>query len=123
MNSNRAAVPGSGAVLTPATQVSDGEIGVLSLDHRAGVPVLVISGGTALPAALLLVDDADRVLGRYEAVVHQPVMRPLGYLGFAKETPGITDEGPRPPMVVYEGTERSDAVRLDEVLESQPTSE
>jgi hypothetical protein len=117
MNSEHA-VPDSGAVLAPATEGTSEQVGILSLDYRAGVPVLTVRGGRAMPAALLLVNEEDQVLGRYEAVLAQPVMRSAGYLGFAKGTPGITDDSPLPSMVVSEGTEQSDPVGLDEVLDA-----
>jgi hypothetical protein len=117
MNAERAGVPDSGAVLTPVTDVSSAKTANLSLEYRAGVPVLTVSGGNAMPATLIVVDEADQVLGRYEAVVRQPVMRTDGYLGFAKGTPGITDESPFPPLVVSEGTDQADPVVLAEVLD------
>ena len=118
MNAEQAAVPDSGAVLTPVTEVSREQVGVLSVEYREGLPVLRVADGNAMPATLLLVDEEDQVLGRYEAVVRQPVMRSAGYLGFAKGKPGLTDESSLGPMVVSEGTEPIDTVRLSEVLET-----
>ncbi|WP_042369376.1 hypothetical protein [Streptacidiphilus neutrinimicus] len=116
--SSEHAVPDSGAILAPATGVTLDQIGILSLSYRAGIPVLRVSGGHAMPATLLLVNEEDQVLGRYEAVLRQPVMRSAGYLGFAKGTPGITEESALPPLVVSEGTGQADPVGLDEVLET-----
>lgn len=118
MNAEQASVPDIGPVLTPATQVSRAQVGALSVEYRQDLPVLKVSDGNAMPAVLVLVDEDDQVLGRYEAVVRQPVMRSQGYLGFAKGAPGITDESPFPAMVVSEGTEQSDPITLAEVLEA-----
>ncbi|WP_371516787.1 hypothetical protein [Kitasatospora sp. NBC_01300] len=54
-------------VLVPADQVKPEDIGTLSIEYRDGQPVVVVSGGTAIPAGLTVVDGAGNALAAYTA--------------------------------------------------------
>ncbi|MFD4926177.1 hypothetical protein ACFWNE_33375 [Streptomyces goshikiensis] len=54
-------------VLIPADQVKPEDIGTLSLHHVDGVPVLVVSGGKAIPAGLTVVDGSGQPVATYAA--------------------------------------------------------
>ncbi|MFE9368060.1 hypothetical protein ACFYNN_36025 [Streptomyces sp. NPDC006978] len=51
----------------PADQVKPEDVGTLTLEYRDGVPVLVVSGGTFVPAALTLIDDSGTPVALYGA--------------------------------------------------------
>ncbi|MFD7496410.1 hypothetical protein ACFV8T_29165 [Streptomyces sp. NPDC059832] len=51
--------------LVPASDVKPEDVGTLSLRHVDGVPQLVISGGTYIPAELTVVDGASKPVARY----------------------------------------------------------
>ncbi|WP_123985579.1 hypothetical protein [Streptomyces alfalfae] len=53
--------------LVPAGQVKSEEIGALSVEYRDGQPVIVVSGGTYLPARLTVVDGGGSPVAAYEA--------------------------------------------------------
>ncbi|MGW4231234.1 hypothetical protein ACWEF9_18400 [Streptomyces sp. NPDC004980] len=52
---------------TPADQVKPEDIGTLSIEYRDGRPVIVVSGGKTIPAALTVVDEAGNQIAAYEA--------------------------------------------------------
>ncbi|GHD83203.1 hypothetical protein ACFQL8_28295 [Streptomyces goshikiensis] len=54
-------------VLIPADQVNPEDIGTLSIEYREGQPVIVVSGGTAIPAGLTVVDGAGNAFAAYTA--------------------------------------------------------
>ncbi|KMO96055.1 hypothetical protein [Streptomyces roseus] len=53
--------------LIPADQVKPEDIGTLSIEYRDGQPVVVVSGGTALPAGLTVVDGSGDAVAVYAA--------------------------------------------------------
>ncbi|MFF4104376.1 hypothetical protein [Streptomyces sp. NPDC001903] len=55
------------AALIPADQVKPEDIGTLSLRYVDGVPQLVVSSGTAIPAGLTVVDAAGNAVAAYTA--------------------------------------------------------
>ncbi|MEU9006475.1 hypothetical protein [Streptomyces sp. NPDC048551] len=54
-------------VLTPGDQVKPEDIGTLSIEYRDGVPVVVVSGGTYIPAGLKAVDGSGNPVAAYTA--------------------------------------------------------
>lgn len=58
---------GTGPNLIPASEVKPEDIGALSLHYADGVPVLVVSGGTVVPAGITIVDNEGAVVGAYIA--------------------------------------------------------
>ncbi|MGW8889737.1 hypothetical protein [Streptomyces sp. NPDC055749] len=52
-------------VLIPADQVKPEDIGTLSIEYRDGRPVIVVNGGTAVPASLTVVDGSGHAVARY----------------------------------------------------------
>ncbi|MEU4345244.1 hypothetical protein AB0H00_28980 [Nocardia sp. NPDC023852] len=54
-------------VLTPISQVEPDDVGTLELTYTDGVPVLKLSGGSAAPAALRVVDDSGNTIAAYTA--------------------------------------------------------
>ncbi len=56
-----------GLVLIPTEQVKSEQVGSLSLRYVDGTPVLVVSGGTAIPAALTVVDASGAPVTVYGA--------------------------------------------------------
>ena len=50
-----------------ATEVKPEDVGTLSLRYVDGVPQLVVSGGTVLPARLTVVDASGKAVGAYTA--------------------------------------------------------
>ncbi|MFD8980483.1 hypothetical protein [Streptomyces sp. NPDC059564] len=54
-------------VFIPADQVKPEDIGTLSIEYRDGQPVIVVSGGTAIPAELTVLDAADHAVAAYSA--------------------------------------------------------
>ncbi len=59
------AAPNLGQI--PSTEVKPEDMGMLSLRYVDGVPQLVVSGGTALPAILTVVDASGKAVGAYTA--------------------------------------------------------
>ncbi|MEU3048819.1 hypothetical protein ABZ705_20310 [Streptomyces sp. NPDC006984] len=51
--------------LIPVTEVKLEDVGTLRLRCVDGVPQLVVSGGTAIPASLTVVDGAGNAVGTY----------------------------------------------------------
>ncbi|MEU4350490.1 hypothetical protein [Streptomyces sp. NPDC023838] len=51
----------------PASEVNPEDVGTLSLRYVDGQPVLVISGGTAFPAGITLVDGSGNAVAAYTA--------------------------------------------------------
>jgi hypothetical protein len=51
----------------PATEIEikPGDVAMLSLRYVDGVPTLVVSGGTAVPAAITAVDDSGTPVALY----------------------------------------------------------
>ncbi|GAA2799050.1 hypothetical protein GCM10010441_25100 [Kitasatospora paracochleata] len=54
------------ATLLPADQVKPEDIGTLSIEYRDGQPVIVVSGGTAIPAGLTVVDGSSTRVTKYQ---------------------------------------------------------
>ncbi|MFF4104367.1 hypothetical protein [Streptomyces sp. NPDC001903] len=55
------------SALTPADRVKPQDIGTLSIEYRDGQPVIVASGGKAIPARLTVVDGAGNSVAAYTA--------------------------------------------------------
>ncbi|MFD7497971.1 hypothetical protein ACFV8T_37455 [Streptomyces sp. NPDC059832] len=53
--------------LIPADQVNPEDIGTLSIEYRDGQPLIVVSGGTVLPAGLTVVDGSGDAVAVYAA--------------------------------------------------------
>ncbi|MFD4926178.1 hypothetical protein ACFWNE_33380 [Streptomyces goshikiensis] len=51
----------------PASEVKPEDMGALSLRYVDGVPQLVVSGGTVIPAGLTVVDGAGNAVASYTA--------------------------------------------------------
>ncbi|MFE2273322.1 hypothetical protein ACFXB4_29315 [Streptomyces lavendulae] len=51
----------------PASKVNPEDIGTLSIEYREGQPVIVVSGGKAVPAGLTVVDGSGSVVTAYTA--------------------------------------------------------
>ncbi|MFJ1869437.1 hypothetical protein ACIOD1_33115 [Streptomyces sp. NPDC088097] len=69
-------VPESGitqSAVIPATEVAAQDVGVLSVRYVDGTPVLVVSGGTALPAELTAVNGSGAAVASYTGT---PIARP-----------------------------------------------
>ncbi|ADI10906.1 multicopper oxidase type 2 [Streptomyces bingchenggensis BCW-1] len=61
-----AAAPNEPALI-PADQVKPEDVGTLSIEYRDGKPVIVVSGGTYIPATLMVVDGSDNAAGAHAA--------------------------------------------------------
>ncbi|MFD9487791.1 multicopper oxidase domain-containing protein [Streptomyces sp. NPDC059991] len=44
--------------LVPASEVKPEDIGTLSIEYRDGKPVIVVSGGSYIPATLMIADES-----------------------------------------------------------------
>ncbi|GAA2747131.1 hypothetical protein GCM10010440_41720 [Kitasatospora cinereorecta] len=55
-------------VLIPADKVAPEDIGTLSIEYRDGGPVIVVSGGSVIPAALAVVDASGNPAARFQAL-------------------------------------------------------
>ncbi|GHD80108.1 hypothetical protein ACFQL8_36070 [Streptomyces goshikiensis] len=53
--------------LIPADQVKPEDIGTLSIEYRDGQPVIVVSGGTVIPAGLKVVGSSGTAVASYTA--------------------------------------------------------
>ncbi|MCP2311066.1 hypothetical protein [Kitasatospora paracochleata] len=53
-------------VLIPADKVAPEDIGTLSIEYRDGGPVIVVSGGSVIPAALAVVDASGNPAARFQ---------------------------------------------------------
>ncbi|MFE4336614.1 hypothetical protein ACFRQM_46935 [Streptomyces sp. NPDC056831] len=53
--------------LIPASEVKPEDIGTLSLEYRDGQPVIVVSGGTMIPAGFSVVHESGKSLATYSA--------------------------------------------------------
>ncbi|MEU4730740.1 hypothetical protein [Streptomyces sp. NPDC023588] len=51
----------------PVTEVKPEDMGTLSLRYVDGLPQLVVSGGKALPAGLMVVDESGAAVANYTA--------------------------------------------------------
>ncbi|MCX4826040.1 hypothetical protein OG883_40930 [Streptomyces sp. NBC_01142] len=51
----------------PATEVNPEDVGTLSLRYVDGVPVLVVSGGSIIPASLTVVNESGSPIAKYAA--------------------------------------------------------
>lgn len=71
----------------PVTEIKPEDIGSLSLRYVDGVPQLVVSGGTAIPAGLTVVDGAGNVVAAYAA---GPAVQATARFG---STVGLNDDG------------------------------
>ncbi|MFE2273321.1 hypothetical protein ACFXB4_29310 [Streptomyces lavendulae] len=60
-------IPAVEPVLVPTSEVKSEDIGTLSIEYRDGQPVVVVSGGTYLPAGLRVVDGAGNAVALYAA--------------------------------------------------------
>ncbi|MFE7268252.1 hypothetical protein ACFU9B_40660 [Streptomyces sp. NPDC057592] len=58
----------TGPALTPAGQVKPEDIGTLSIEYRDGQPVIVVSGGTAIPEKISVVDASGNSGVRFKAI-------------------------------------------------------
>ncbi|MFF4104375.1 hypothetical protein [Streptomyces sp. NPDC001903] len=54
-------------VLIPASEVKPEDIGTLSIEYREGQPVIVVSGGTVIPAGLTVADASGDAVAAYTA--------------------------------------------------------
>jgi hypothetical protein len=72
-------VDGDGSSNAPvATEEADpGDVGTLSLRYVDGVPVIVVSGGTAIPARLNVIDPAGATVSAYEVAAGTGMARGL----------------------------------------------
>ncbi|MFD0344754.1 hypothetical protein ACFVH0_39850 [Streptomyces sp. NPDC127117] len=52
----------------PADQVKPEDIGKLSIEYRDGQPVIVVSGGSAIPERISVVDSSGNSGVRFQAV-------------------------------------------------------
>lgn len=59
--------------LIPASQVKPEDIGTLAIEYRDGQPVIVISGGTVIPAGLTAVDASENAVATYSVNPTVPV--------------------------------------------------
>ncbi|GAA2442979.1 hypothetical protein ACFPFX_09210 [Streptomyces mauvecolor] len=57
---------GTAAELTPTTDVNPEDIGTLSIEYRDGQPVVVVSGGSTIPAGLTVVDGSRQPVAKYQ---------------------------------------------------------
>ncbi|MCI3934441.1 hypothetical protein [Streptomyces sp. AN091965] len=63
---DKAAKPGTAKLpLIPASQVDPKELSVLSLLYRNGEPMLVMSGGTKIPAEIVVMNSTGVAVGSY----------------------------------------------------------
>jgi hypothetical protein len=53
--------------LIPASEIKSEDVGTLSLRYVDGVPVLVVSGGRAVPASLTVVNESGSPVANYAA--------------------------------------------------------
>ncbi|MER5434186.1 hypothetical protein [Streptomyces sp. NPDC002588] len=53
--------------LIPASEVKPEEIGTLALEYRDGRPVIVVSRGKYMPAAIKVVDTSENTVASYSA--------------------------------------------------------
>ncbi|MFB7860605.1 hypothetical protein [Streptomyces sp. NPDC056069] len=53
--------------LIPADQVKPEDIGTLKIEYRDGQPVIVISGGPAIPAGIVVADESGNSIALYSA--------------------------------------------------------
>lgn len=67
--------------LVPADQVKPEDIGTLSIEYRNGQPVLVVSGGSHIPARLPVVHKSALLPGGYESLSMVPMMVDHGAMG------------------------------------------
>ncbi|MFF1904818.1 hypothetical protein [Kitasatospora sp. NPDC058218] len=56
-----------GLTVIPAEEVNPEDVGTLSLRYVDGVPQLVVSGGTVVPAGLTVVDGTGNAVAVYNA--------------------------------------------------------
>ncbi|MER5847569.1 hypothetical protein ABT126_11020 [Streptomyces sp. NPDC002012] len=63
-------------VLIPADQVKPEDIGKLSIEYRDGQPVVVVSGGRVIPAALPILNQTGQRFAKYEANPNSAPDRP-----------------------------------------------
>ncbi|MFD7454461.1 hypothetical protein [Kitasatospora sp. NPDC059827] len=62
-------------VLIPADQVKPEDIGTLSIEYRDGWPVVIVSGGTCIPAVLKVVHGAGNAVGAYSVAPQLPALQ------------------------------------------------
>lgn len=57
----------------PVSEIKPENVATLTLEHRDGRPVLVLSNGTAIPADITVVDESGRHVSTYTAVPPPPI--------------------------------------------------
>ncbi|MFI7240266.1 hypothetical protein [Streptomyces cyaneofuscatus] len=72
--------------LISESEIKPEDIGSLSLRYADGVPVLVVSGGTVIPAGLTVVDASGDVVGAYSA---EPVRKTRTYASLSQIEDGF----------------------------------
>ncbi|GHD36111.1 hypothetical protein GCM10010317_000020 [Streptomyces mirabilis] len=63
----------------PAAEVNPEDVGTLSLRYVDGVPVLVVSGGSIIPASLTVVNESGSPIANYAAgPASEEIGQPIG---------------------------------------------
>ncbi|MFI8810260.1 MULTISPECIES: hypothetical protein [unclassified Streptomyces] len=72
---------GTSPTLVPADQAKSEDIGTLSIEYRDGLPVIVVSGGTLIPARLRVVDEGGNAVPAYASEAIAPLVTTRSFEG------------------------------------------
>ena len=53
---------------SPVSEIKPEDVATLTIEYRDGQPVIVVSGGEAIPSALAVLDQAGNAVGLYKTV-------------------------------------------------------